>query len=264
MGNLTTGEIYRTIQVGSEQDVCRIRIHRPNDNNTINGLLIEEMSRVVAACEESAKVVILEGSPETFCLGADFVEICRGADLDERRRAHDPEPLYELWQRLAYGPYISIAHVRGRVNAGGIGFVAACDLVLSEEKALFSLSELLFGVLPALVLPFLVRRVGFSRANYLTLNTQPVIARQALEWGLVDACEENSESLVRKHLVRLRRLTKPAIARYKHYTQSLHTTIMQARPDALRANTAAFTDSRNLENIVRYVRTGQFPWEARP
>jgi polyketide biosynthesis enoyl-CoA hydratase PksH len=263
MGIVTTGELYRTIQVGSEQDVCRIRIHRPNDNNTINGVLIEEMTRVVSVCQESAKVVILEGSPEIFCLGADFPEICRGADLDERRRAHDPEPLYELWQRLAYGPYISIAHVRGRVNAGGMGFVAACDLVLCEEKAQFSLSELLFGVLPALVLPFLVRRIGFSRANYMTLNTQPISARQAMEWGLVDACEENSENLLRKHLVRLKRLSKPAITRYKRYTECLHTVISHARPDALQANTAAFTDSRNLENIVRYVRTGQFPWEAR-
>jgi polyketide biosynthesis enoyl-CoA hydratase PksH len=263
MGNMTTGETYRTIQVGIDQDICRIRIHRPNDNNTINGTLIEEIARVVAHCEEHAKIVILEGSPEIFCLGADFPEICRSADLDERRSAHDPEPLYELWKRLACGPFISIAHVRGKVNAGGIGFVAACDLVLSEDKAVFSLSEMLFGLLPALVLPFLVRRVGFTRANYMTLTTQTVSARQAIEWGLVDACEENSENLLRKHLVRLRRLTKPAISRYKRYTDHLDTTIMHARPEALRANTAAFTDSRNLENIVRFVRTGQFPWESR-
>ena len=261
---ILTADAYQTIQVGSDQDVCRIRIHRPDANNTINGALIEEMARVVSACEASARVIILEGSPESFCLGADFAEICRGADMQERRSAHDPEPLYELWQRLAYGPYVSIAHVRGKVNAGGIGFVAACDLVLSEEKAVFSLSELLFGLLPACVLPFLVRRVGFARANYMTLSTQPVTARQALEWGLVDACEESSENLLRKHLVRLKRLTKPAISRYKHYTDCLDRIITHARPDALRANTAAFTDSRNLENIVRYVRTGQFPWEARP
>lgn len=263
MGIVSTAEVYRTIQVGWEQDICRIRIHRPDDNNTINGTLIEEIGRVLDVCERQAKIVILEGSPEWFCLGADFNEICRSSEPDEPPRGQDPAPLYELWQRLAYGPYISAAHVRGRVNAGGVGFVAACDLVLSEEKALFSLSELLFGLLPACVLPFLVRRVGFSRAHHMTLTSQPIGARQALEWGLVDACEENSETLLRKHLVRLKRLSKPAISRYKHYTSSLGGVILQAKPDALRANTAAFSDPSNVENIVRYVRTGRFPWEAR-
>jgi polyketide biosynthesis enoyl-CoA hydratase PksH len=264
MGILNMHEDYRTIQVRWEQDTCRIRIHRPDDNNTINGLLIEEITRVVDLCEENAKIIILEGSTEVFCLGADFAELSRSCDTDERGRAQNPEPLYELWRRLAYGSYITIAHVRGKVNAGGIGFVAACDLVLSEEKAVFSLSEMLFGLLPACVLPFLLRRIGFSRANYMTLTTQSIGARQALEWGLVDACEANSENLLRTHLLRLRRLSKPAIARYKRYAGSLDGSIMLAKPDALRANAEAFSHPRNLEDIARYVRTGRFPWEARP
>lgn len=263
MGILNMQADYRTIQVHFEQDTCRIRIHRPDDNNTINGLLIAEITRAMDLCEDHAKIIILEGSADVFCLGADFAELSRSGG-DDRERPQDPEPLYELWRRFACGPYITIAHVRGKVNAGGIGFVAASDLVLSEEKAIFSLSELLFGLLPACVLPFLVRRIGFSRANYMTLTTQSIGARQALEWGLVDACEDNSENLLRKQLLRLRRLSKPAIARYKRYAGSLDRSIMLAKPDALRANAEAFSHPRNLEDIARYVSTGRFPWEARP
>ena len=95
---------------------------------------------------------------------------------------------------------MSIAHVRGKANAGGIGFVAACDIVLADSAAVFSLSELLFGLMPACVLPFLVRRIGFAKANAMTLSTQPVGVQVAREWGLVDAFEENSDNLLRKHL----------------------------------------------------------------
>ncbi len=263
MDILSDAEMYRTIQVAWDREVCRVRIHRPDDNNTINGALIEDITCVVDRCEQNAKIVILEGSPELFCLGADFAEISRSGAGDERPGGPNPEPLYDLWRRLCEGPYVTIAHVRGKVNAGGVGFVAACDLVLSEEKALFSLSELLFGLMPACVLPFLVRRIGVARANYMTLTTQSIGAPQALEWGLVDACEENSESLLRKHLLRLARLSKSAISRYKRYACSLDRITALAKPEALRANAEVFSDPSNLENIVRYVRSGRFPWEAR-
>lgn len=101
--------------------------------------------------------------------------------------------MYDLWLRLATGPYVTISHVRGKANAGGLGFVAASDIVLANETAQFSLSELLFGLYPACVLLFLIRRIGFQRAHYFTLMTQPISAKQACEWGLVDACEPLSE-----------------------------------------------------------------------
>jgi len=62
-----------------------------------------------------------------------------------------------LWLRLATVRTVTISHVRGKANAGGIGFVAASDIVLADETAQFSLSELLFGLYPACVLPFLIR-----------------------------------------------------------------------------------------------------------
>jgi polyketide biosynthesis enoyl-CoA hydratase PksH len=262
MAILSEEQGYRTLRVRLEQDVCYIRIHRPEADNTINRVLIEEMARVLDGCEQGVRVVVLEGSPEVFCLGADFKAIHQGPAGRDASRDQDPEPLYELWQRLGAGPYITVAHVRGKVNAGGIGFVAACDVVLSEEKAVFSLSELLFGLLPACVLPFLIRRVGFAKANYMSLTTQPVSARQAQEWGLVDACEENSENLLRKQLLRLKRLSKPAISRYKRHIGTLSHALSSAKPDALRANIEVFSDPRNQENIARYVTTGRFPWEA--
>ena len=243
------------IRVRSEDDIGFIQFHRPAANNAINDRLIGQTAQAFDALERTCKVIVLEGLPDVFCSGADFGEVGVGA-------AQDPAPLYDLWHRLATAPVVTVAHVRGRANAGGIGFVAACDLVLSDEAATYSLSELLFGLMPACVLPFLVRRVGFARANAFTLTTQPATAKQALDWGLVDACEAGSENLLRKHLLRLRRLNKTAVARYKRYASDLDGSLRAAREKALAANREVFSDTDNLHKIARYVRTGKFPWEA--
>jgi len=171
-----------------------------------------------------------------------------------------PGPLYDLWLRLATGSYVTVSHVRGKANAGGIGFVAASDIVLADETAVFSLSELLFGLYPACVLPFLVRRIGFQKANYLTLMTQPITVIQAREWGLVDAFESDSDALLRRHLIRLRRLSKTAIRRYKTHMGRINSSLAELKPIAVNANLEMFSDADNLNAIARYVQEGIFPW----
>jgi polyketide biosynthesis enoyl-CoA hydratase PksH len=251
---------YQTIKVQFQEPICFLQFNRPEAQNTINERLIAECHQVMTMCEDSIVIVVLEGLPEVFCFGADFqgmhAKISSG-QID----AQDPEPLYDLWLRLANGPYITISHVRGKANAGGVGFVAASDIVLADQTAQFSLSELLFGLLPACVLPFLVRRIGFQKANYLTLMTHPISVEQAHAWGLVDAYEDRSVSLLRRHLLRLKRLSKEAVLRYKRYINGLYGSLLQSKSSAVAANREAFSDPHNLRGIFQYLETGRFPWE---
>jgi polyketide biosynthesis enoyl-CoA hydratase PksH len=251
---------YETIKVQFQESICFLQIDRPEANNTISSQLVAECNDVLSACEESATVVVLSGSPEVFCFGADFKAIA-GASHGAHQQDDGPGPLYDLWLRMATGPYITISHVRGKANAGGVGFVAASDIVLADETAQFSLSELLFGVYPACVLPFLIRRIGFQKAHYLTLMTQPIPAKQALEWGLVDAYEPQSEPLLRRHLQRLRRLSKVAIRRYKTYMTRISVPLQDLKSPAVAGNLEVFSDADNLQAITRYVERGLFPWE---
>jgi len=251
---------YETIKVRIQDSICFVQIDRADANNTINDRLVAECNDVLSACEESVTVVVLSGAPEVFCMGADFKELSITSNQSGERRA-GPEALYDLWLRLATGPYVTISHVRGKVNAGGIGFVAASDIVLGDETAKFSLSELLFGLYPACVLPFLVRRIGFQKAHYLTLMTQPIAAQQAREWGLLDALDADSDALVRRHLLRLRRLTKTAIRRYKIYMNRINQPLADLKSLAVAGNLEVFSDASNLDAIARYVDGGVFPWE---
>jgi polyketide biosynthesis enoyl-CoA hydratase PksH len=264
---------FETIEVEFQESICHLQIDRPEANNTINDQLVAECHEVLSLCEESATIVVLSGSPEVFCFGADFKAIAtsqiepnrlitRERRVGERTGAEGPAgPLYDLWLRLATGPYVTISHVRGKANAGGIGFAAASDIVLADETAQFSLSELLFGLYPACVLPFLIRRVGFQKAHFLTLMTQPISAKQASDIGLVDAFEPRSDLLLRRHLQRLRRLSKEAIRRYKTYMSHMGTPLYDLKSPAVTANRELFADSTNLLAITRYVEQGVFPWE---
>jgi len=247
---------FETIRTRLEAGVLWIQIYRPASNNTINGTLIAECVEALNRSEETARVIVFEGLPEVFCFGADFEELARSKD-----GIQDPEPLYDLWDRMNTGPFVTIAHVRGRTNAGGVGFVAACDIVLAEEGATFSLSELLFGLMPACVMPFLVARVGPARARYMTLMTQPVSVHDAQAWGLVDAYSNASADLLRRHLIRLTRLPKAGVERYKRYMRALWTLPPDARASALAANREVFTDPANRRKLLEFANDGRLPWE---
>ncbi len=250
---------YQTLRVQWNDKRCFIQLYRPDAKNAINTLMVEELYEVLTQCEDRVNIIVLEGLPEVFCFGADFAEISSEGNSNASR--NNSEKLYEIWAKLATGPYITIAHVKGKVNAGGIGFVAASDIVLADITAEFSLSELLFGLFPACVLPFLIRRIGFQKAHYLTIMTQPVSVSKAFEWGLVDACEEKSDSILRRHLLRLERLPKSGIKEYKRYMNQLYNKLSADKESALEANHKMFLDPQNLDWIYQFATRGKFPWE---
>lgn len=249
-----------TITVRFDESVCYLQFNRPKANNAINAQLVAECSDVLAACEEMASIIVLSGLPEVFCFGADFNEIAKGSD-PAYAAYEGPGPMYDLWLRLATGPFVVISYVRGKANAGGLGFIGASDIVLADETAQLSLSELLFGLYPACVLPFLMRRIGFQKAHFLTLSTQVISAKTACEWGLVDAFELQGDPLVRRHVMRLKRISRTALQRYKAYVNQLGTPLSAYRAAAVAGNLEVFTDENNVRAISRYVREGLFPWE---
>lgn len=253
---------YQTLQADFRDSVCHIQLTRSDDGNTINDQLVAELHEVLSLCEERSSVVVLAGSAQAFCMGADFRDLARAQQSQSAASALDPDALYRLWLRMATGPFITIAHVEGKANAGGLGFVAASDIVLAGEQAQFSLSELLFGLYPACVMPFLVRRVGQQRAHYLTLTAQAISARQAAEWGLVDAVDASSERLLQRHLLRLTRLRKPDLQAYKAYMQKLAPQLLAMQGTAVAANTEMFANPKTRQAITDYVERGVFPWEA--
>src|SRR6185503_691302 len=106
---------YETIKVEFQESTCFLQIDRPEANNTINRQLIAECNDALSSYEEEATVVVLSGLPEVFCFGADFNAIASDSKAGREQNVA-PEPLYDLWLRLATGPYVTVSHVRGKAN----------------------------------------------------------------------------------------------------------------------------------------------------
>ncbi|WP_160716697.1 enoyl-CoA hydratase/isomerase [Chitinophaga solisilvae] len=241
---------YQTIKVRMEASVFYLQLFRPENNNTINPLLIEECFDALQQYGQHATILVLQGLPEIFCMGADFNE---AAQLNTAA-------LYEFLYCLATGPFISIAHVQGKVNAGGMGLIAASDMVIAGADASFSLSELLFGLIPACVMPFLIRKAGFHHAQYLALSTKAINVQLAYGWGIVDAWAANDVALLNTHLLRLKRISRPAIISLKSFMKELYS-LDTVRELSVTTSGKAFATPEVQRNIRRYAETGLFPWQ---
>ncbi|MEE0963147.1 MAG: enoyl-CoA hydratase/isomerase [Ruminococcus bromii] len=243
---------FKALKVSFKDKICRIQFNRPESKNTIDSQTVIELTKILNYCEDKMNIVVLEGNDEVFCFGADFKQ---ESSSDSKKR--EPGVLYDLWKKLACGSFVSIAYVKGRANAGGMGFVAASDIVIAGENAMFSLSELLFGLYPAMVMPFLIRKIGFQKAKYMALTTKPVNVQTAFEWGIVEAFGPKSDMILGQHLARLTKIPKSAVVAYKNYMNKLDLSIENLESVAVSENLKMFSDKENMERISQFTNTGQ-------
>ncbi|NEO50869.1 MAG: enoyl-CoA hydratase/isomerase [Moorea sp. SIO4A3] len=252
---------YQTLKISYQDVVQRIQIYRPESNNSINSQLTMELLSAfqAAEAEEVVKVVILEGLPDVFCTGMDFEEVATEKQFDPKASANG---YYNILKQMSQSSKVILSLVRGKVQAGGVGLVAASDLVIADETATFVLSELLFGLLPACVLPFLIRRLGFQKAYRLALTTQAISASEADKWGLIDEYGSNTNQLISKYIRRLKYLPSSGVKELKNYINQLW--IIQAETQDLAVNeiSSLIAEPTVQEKIKRFQKEGLFPWQT--
>ena len=253
---------YQTLKIHYQPAVQRIQIYRPEANNSINNQLTTELLLALqgAEVEETVKVVVLEGLPHVFCTGMDFQEVADGKQqVDVKNHSHG---YYNILKQMSQSSKVIVSLVRGKVQAGGVGLVAASDLVIAESNATFVLSELLFGLLPACVLPFLIRRVGFQKAYRLALTTQSISVTDAYNWGLVDEYSTDTNKLINQYIRRLKYLPSSGVKELKNYINQLW--IIQQETEDLAVNKLAdlISDPIVQEKIKRFQKEGVLPWQA--
>lgn len=172
-----------------EGPVARLTFNRPERRNAMNGAMGEALDAAFAALEadREARVLIISGAGGHFCAGLDLSEV--GAEADEaRRRAAQQERnrrVGERFRRLSALPQVVVAAVQGAAHAGGLGWVCAADIAIASADARFCAPEVLRGLVPAQILPWLVRRMGRSAATRMVLRADVLDAAEAGRLGLV-------------------------------------------------------------------------------
>lgn len=252
---------YQTLRVACQRGVLTLQIYRPEANNSINATLAREIQLLLTRVENEAeiKVIVIEGLPDHFCMGMDFKAVSN--ESSDALTENDPNEYFDLLKQLSLCSKVVIAKVEGKVNAGGIGLVAASDIVIAGRNATFALSEALFGLLPACILPFLMRRIGYQKALWMGLTTQSIPAARAYEIGLADELSDNPDDSVRRNLLRLTKLESGTIKDLKRYAYQLWMIDERTRKISVDQFTSMISSDKVHSNIKNFVQSGKFPWD---
>ena len=206
--------------------------------------------------------MVIAGTPGLFCTGMDFQEAAANAAI--KSTESPPISAYlQLLKRFTLTSKVIVCRLDGKVIAGGVGLVAASDIVISSERTELSLSEALWGLLPCSVIPFLIRRVGFQKAYFMTLTTKPISAREAHAIHLVDELTDHLDETLRKLTLRLNLLDDEIIVDMKRYFQKMVGITPEIELAATKEFARLAAQPRVQQYIANYVTKGVFPWERK-
>ena len=186
---------YQTIELERDGRVGRIWLNRPDVRNAFNAVMIGELREALRslAGDDAVRVIVLSGKGTAFCAGADLAWMREIVRFSYAQNLQESLDLAECLHDLYAVPKPTIARVNGPAIGGGTGFVSACDIALASTEARFGLSEVKIGVVPAVISPYVVRRIGESRTRQYFLTGERFDARRALEIGLVNLVVEPGE-----------------------------------------------------------------------
>jgi methylglutaconyl-CoA hydratase len=172
------------LRIGREGPVLRVTMAKPERRNAFDAPLIAELTAAVADVGD-AQAVVLAGEGPSFCAGADVEWQRSSVDLSYEENVEDAMRLYGMLQAIDECPAPVVARVQGHALGGGSGLSACADVVLAGEDAVFGFSEVRLGIVPAVISPFVLRRIGPGPARRLFLTGERFDAATALRIGLV-------------------------------------------------------------------------------
>ena len=179
------GESFRLSR--GEDAVAHLTLSRPEVHNAFDDALIAELTAALEALAEdsSVRALVLAAEGKSFSAGADLGWMQRMAGYGDEENLADARALARLMATLDALPKPTLALVQGAAYGGGVGLVACCDIVVAAERASFCLSEVMLGLIPAVISPYVIGKIGASAARRYFLTAERFDAQRALVLGLV-------------------------------------------------------------------------------
>jgi methylglutaconyl-CoA hydratase len=179
--------------------VARVTLDRPEVHNAFDAGLIDEVGRAFRRLAEESpdrlRAVVLAGAGASFCAGADVTWMRASLGLTREQNEHDAMALAEMLDAIDRCPVPVIARVQGAALGGGMGLCAVSDLVIAEAGARFGFTETRLGILPAVISPFVIAKIGETHARALFPGGRRFDATRAARIGLVHEVVEGEEAL---------------------------------------------------------------------
>lgn len=176
------------IKASKQKDgVARLTLNRPEKRNALNKEMITAIRRQLSewSGDSSIHALIIDATGDCFCAGADIEWMQQAAKYTFEENIEDAHELGGLLDLLYHFPRPVISLVHGPAYGGALGLIAASDIALSTPDAVFCLSEVRIGLIPAVISPYVVEAIGLRQARRYTLSAEKIDAGKALSIGLV-------------------------------------------------------------------------------
>lgn len=167
--------------------VAQVTMARPEVFNAFDEAMIAELDAAFSQLIDDAavRVIVLAGEGKHFSAGADLQWMQRASTATLEWNLQDARRFAAMLARIESAPKPTVARVQGAALGGGVGLACACDIAVAAQGASFSVSEAKFGILPAVIGPYVTNAVGKRQARRLALTTERIGAEEALAFGLV-------------------------------------------------------------------------------
>lgn len=175
------------VQLEIRDQVAFVTLARPERRNAFDDSMIAALRHhfLSLARDETLRALVLLGQGDHFSAGADLGWMQRMAGYDYKANVDDAHVLAGMLQALHNLPMPTLAVVRGAAFGGAVGLIACCDMAIAADDAIFALSEVKIGLVPATISPYVLRAMGERTCSRLFLTGERFTARRALETGLV-------------------------------------------------------------------------------
>jgi methylglutaconyl-CoA hydratase len=195
------------IEIHQTGPVATVTLNRPDSHNAFTPQMIGE---ITAAFHElggrsEVRVVVLTGNGRSFCAGADVGYMRQTADFTFEENVADGEAIFDLMLAVDSCPKAVVGRINGAAIGGGAGLVACCDVAVAVARAKFAFSEVRLGIVPAVISPFVVAKIGVANSRELFLTGERFDAQRAARIGLVQhvVAEEALDEAVNERVEQL-------------------------------------------------------------
>ncbi len=169
--------------------IATVTLNRPDERNSFNDEVIAGLTSAfrTAADLQDVRVVLLRGAGKVFSAGADLGWMKKAASLSEKENCEDALKMASMFEALYYCPKPTVAVVHGAAMGGAMGLIAACDAAIAAESTKFAFTEVLLGLAPAVIAPFVIAKIGAANASRYFLTGEIFDADAAHKIGLVSS-----------------------------------------------------------------------------
>jgi methylglutaconyl-CoA hydratase len=183
------------LSVSSDGPVVRVTLNRPEVRNAFNEDLIAELTAWAESVNPDGpvRVAVLSGAGKVFCAGADLTWMSKMVRYTREDNVRDARAMARMFDALDRLPIPLIGRIHGAALGGGVGLAAVCDIVVAAEDTAFAFTEVKLGILPAVISPYAIAKIGVSAARELFLTGARFSAERAQAIGLVHAIGPEAE-----------------------------------------------------------------------